>query len=102
MGFIITQIAENDWNVLQKVRLRALQKDPAVFGSSYEENRCSPKRTGSEKLASLDNAIFVIYRDGEPVGMTAASIDRDDPERKTGILWGSWLNRKHAEQAFRN
>ncbi len=91
MVFTVTQIAEDDWREFSQVRLRALLTDPSVFGSNFEKESRLTEADWREKLRAVDNAIFIVRRDGEPVGMTAASIDRNDPTKKTGIFWGSWL-----------
>jgi RimJ/RimL family protein N-acetyltransferase len=43
------------------------------------------------RLANPDIGVFIIYADREPAGMTGVVIDRDDPSRRTALLWGSWL-----------
>jgi RimJ/RimL family protein N-acetyltransferase len=35
--------------------------------------------------------VFFIYADEKPIGMTCISIDRNDPTKKTALMWGSWL-----------
>lgn len=44
-----------------------------------------------DRLRAADNAIFLIYENETPIGITAVSIDRDDATRKTALMWGSWL-----------
>lgn len=43
------------------------------------------------KLQAKDNAIFLIYEDETPIGITCVSVDRNDATKKTALLWGSWL-----------
>jgi hypothetical protein len=41
-----------------------------------------------ERLRAKDNAIFLIYNDEAPIGMTCVSIDRDDPTRENSSFMG--------------
>ncbi|MGI8884572.1 MAG: GNAT family N-acetyltransferase [Pyrinomonadaceae bacterium] len=91
MNISIRQLTENDWREFSQIRLKALQKDPSVFGSNYEKESLMPEAEWRNRLQAKDNAIFLIYEDETPIGMTCISIDRDDPTRKTALLWGSWL-----------
>ncbi|MCB1024704.1 MAG: GNAT family N-acetyltransferase, partial [Acidobacteria bacterium] len=87
----IKQIDTNDWEIFRDVRLRALKTDPAVFGSNFERESAQTEDEWKEPLATVDCAIFIIFRDDSPIGMTAIAVKREDPTRKTAILWGSWL-----------
>ena len=91
MNISIRQLIENDWREFSQIRLKALQTDPSVFGSNYEKESQMSEAEWRNRLQAKDNAIFLIYEDETPIGMTCISIDRDDPTRKTALLWGSWL-----------
>ena len=91
MNISIRQLTENDWREFSQIRLKALQTDPSVFGSNYEKESQMSEAEWRNRLQAKDNAIFLIYEDETPIGMTCISIDRDDPTRKTALLWGSWL-----------
>ena len=91
MAVSIKKLAENDWHEFSRVRLKALKTDPNVFGSSYETESLFTEEDWRSRLSAKDNAIFLICDDETPIGMTAVSVDRNDPSGKTALLWGSWL-----------
>lgn len=91
MNFKIRQLTENDWREFSEVRLTALKTDPHVFGSNYAKESKMTEADWRGRLASKDNAIFLIYDDDSPVGMTGVSIDWNDPTKRSALLWGSWL-----------
>ena len=91
MSISIRQLTENDWREFSGIRLKALQTDPMVFGSNYEKESQMTEKDWRSRLRAKDNAIFLIYEDEMPIGMTAVSVDRNDSTKKTALLWGSWL-----------
>ena len=91
MPVIIKRLTEDDWFEFSQIRLKALQTDPRVFGSNYERESKMTETEWRSRLQATDNAIFLIYTDENPIGITCVSVDRDDPTRKTALLWGSWL-----------
>jgi RimJ/RimL family protein N-acetyltransferase len=91
MNISIRQLTETDWLEFAQIRLKALQTDPSVFGSNYERESQMTEENWREKLRSKDNAIFLIYENKTPIGMTCVSVDRNDETKKTALLWGSWL-----------
>ncbi len=88
---LIKRLNENDWQELRALRLKALQSDPAVFGSNYQKESTMTESEWKNWLQSEDAAIFILYENTTPLGMTGINVDRDDPTKKTAILWGSWL-----------
>ena len=91
MNITIRRLTEDDWLAFSQVRLTALQTDPKVFGSNYERESQMTEAEWRSRLQAKDNAIFLIYENETPIGMTCISIDRDDATKKTALLWGSWL-----------
>lgn len=91
MNIAIRRLTETDWHEFSQIRLQALKTDPKVFGSNYEKESQMSEAEWRSRLQAEDNAIFLIYDGETPIGMTCISIDRDDPTRKTALLWGSWL-----------
>ncbi len=90
MSIFIRQLTENDWREFSQVRLKALQTDPNVFGSNYQKESQMTEAEWRSRLQE-DNAIFLIFENETPIGMTGVSFDRNDPTKKTALLWGSWL-----------
>lgn len=38
-----------------------------------------------------DAAIFLLYEENVPAGITGVAVDRDDPTKRRAVFWGSWL-----------
>jgi RimJ/RimL family protein N-acetyltransferase len=91
MDVTIKQLAEADWLAFSQIRLKALLTDPKVFGSNYELESKSTEAEWRERLQATRNAIFMVYENDDPIGVTAVGIDREDPTGKTALLWGTWL-----------
>lgn len=91
MSISIRQLTENDWREFSQIRLKALQTDPKAFGSNYEKESQMTETDWQSRLQAKDNAIFLLYEDETAIGITCVSVDRDDPTKKTALLWGSWL-----------
>lgn len=91
MNINIKQIDENDWQEFRAVRLKALQTDPKVFGSHYEKEVLYSKQKWKEWISDKHQAIFIIYNDEKPIGMTGIYIPQDIVSKYKAVLWGSWL-----------
>ena len=91
MNYCIRKLEEKDWRIFSEIRLRALQTDPEVFGSTYEREADFTEAEWRTRLNDPDSEIFAVFDDDEPVGMTGVAVDRNDPSRKTALFWGSWL-----------
>lgn len=97
----IRRLEEKDWQEFRSIRLRALQSDPFVFGSSYKDEASKTESAWKRHLKPNDGAVFMLYEDSSPeltcniqarpIGMTGIVVDRDDPTRKIAVMWGSWL-----------
>jgi RimJ/RimL family protein N-acetyltransferase len=46
------------------------------------------------RLQAKDSAIFLIFENETPIGMTGVSVDRNDATKKTALFWGSWLTQQ--------
>lgn len=91
MNISIRQLGESDWQTLAKIRLKALQTDPSVFGSNYEAESKLAESDWRSWFDADRTALFTVFDDQMPVGMTAISVYRDDATNATAIMWGSWL-----------
>ena len=91
MSIHIRRLNEDDWLAFSQIRLTALKTDPRVFGSNYERESQFSETDWRDRLNKNDSAIFMLFDDETPIGMTSISIDREDPTGKTALLWGSWL-----------
>lgn len=91
MDITLRRLAPEDWQILRDVRLRALQSDPHVFGASYAQEAAQEDAVWQQRLESADVAIFGVFDGAEIAGMTAIAVAKDDPEKTTAKMWGSWL-----------
>ena len=92
MSYSIQKLEGSDWETLKTIRLRALQSDPAVFGSNYDKEARKTPAEWQEWVSRDDMAVFVLYSpDGDPVGMTGILVDRNDSTGTSANLWGSWI-----------
>jgi RimJ/RimL family protein N-acetyltransferase len=89
--YTISQLTENEWRQFSQIRLKALRTDPLVFGSNYQKESLYSEDEWRNLLRGENSAIFMIYENGKPVGITGIAVDRNDPTYKTAIMWGSWL-----------
>ena len=86
------RLREDDWPDLRSMRLKALKSDSSVFASSYEKESAMTEADWKRRLQTEnDAAIFLLYEDDVPVGMTGIGVDRNDSTKRRAILWGSWL-----------
>lgn len=88
----VRQFTPDEWRAYKAVRLKALQSDPSVFGSSYAREADEPDEKWVNTLTSPDVAVFGVFRFGDVIGMTGIVLDKED--RSTAKLWGSWLEPK--------
>ena len=91
MKYSIRKLHEDDWGIFAEIRLRALLTDPSVFGSNYDTESKYTESDWRSRLKDRDTAIFAVFEKDKAVGMTGVVIDRNDPSRKTALLWGSWI-----------
>lgn len=91
MNISIRQLTDGDWRELSQIRLKALKTDSQVFGSNYETESKFTQTDWRSRLHSKDSAVFMIFDDEKPIGMTGVSLWREDSSNRTAIFWGSWL-----------
>lgn len=93
MAISVRQLNTEEWALYKAIRLRALQSDPAVFGSSYDREAAYEDRKWQEDLAKDDLGVFGVFDDDNIIGMTGIFIKREDPS--VAGLWGSWLEKSY-------
>lgn len=79
----------DEWPLYKGVRLKALQSDPKVFGSSYALEEPRPDAEWRATLERDDVGVFGVFDHGRVIGMTGIVIDKNDAA--VAKLWGSWL-----------
>ena len=100
MNYEIRRLVEDDWQTLREIRLQALATDPSVFGSNYARESAFAEADWRGWLAADTSAIFMLFCDDRPIGMTAISVDREDASGRTGFLWGTWLDPGHRRRGL--
>ena len=95
MTIHIKQLTSEDWPLFKRLRLKALQSDNAVFGANYNDEVQKCDAHWQERLTNSDNAIFALFDDAKPIGLTAISYNWDDPDRRSAMMWASWLEREY-------
>ena len=78
-----------EWQYYKGVRLKALQSDPAVFGSNFAKEAAYPDERWQKQLDSTASGVFGVFHFGDVIGITGIVLDRENAT--TAKLWGSWL-----------
>jgi GNAT superfamily N-acetyltransferase len=74
----IRQAGEDDWDTLRQVRLRALQTDPKVFGSTYEREVAFDEVMWRSRTQT--SAVFLAWDDEDVVGIVMGYADEEADE----------------------
>jgi GNAT superfamily N-acetyltransferase len=80
----IRQVGPDDWELVRRVRLRALQDAPLYFWATYEEESQLPEDAWRDRFMSAGAWFMAFAADddngvGEPVGLAAAATWEDLP-----------------------
>ena len=102
MNISIRQIDESDWQLFRKIRLKALKSDPSVFGSNYEKESKNTEDNWKSRIRSKDRAVFLVFDDEKPIGMTGIFASDEEFGKNTAMLWGSWLEPKYRGKGLSN
>lgn len=84
--------AKDEWPLFKAVRLKALENDPAVFGSSFESESAYPDDRWRAWILDTSVGVFGVFCGGEVIGMTGVALKADRPG--DAVLWGSWLEKE--------
>lgn len=93
-GIEVRPFRPEEWQLYRTVRLKALENDPLVFGSSFEKEREYADDKWQQDLVNPDLAVFGVFLNGDVIGMTGVAVDREDAAKEKAKLWGSWLERE--------
>jgi ribosomal protein S18 acetylase RimI-like enzyme len=89
----VRRVEPRDGQLLRAVRLRALQTDPASFGSTYEREAAVEQADwdewADEHAAGESGATLLAVRGREPVGMVTGR--RDDDEAELFHVYAMWV-----------
>jgi len=87
----VRQLKPEEWALYKELRLRALQADPLAFGSSHAREEGYADSEWQQRLSRPDGAVFGVFLEGAPVGMTGIAVKKDEPGKAR--LWGTWLEK---------
>jgi RimJ/RimL family protein N-acetyltransferase len=91
----VRALSPEEWEAFREIRLRALQTEPGVYGSSYEDARSRTEDAWRDMLAGSDRAVFGLFADGRLVGICGVFAWSDDPSRRTAIFVMDFIDRDY-------
>ena len=68
----VRRLAEDDWQTLREVRLRALLEAPQSFYQTYDDAVALTESDWRERLRSTDKVSLLAESDERPAGMVIA------------------------------
>lgn len=84
---------------LKRIRLEALRLEPALFGSSLEENARLPDTSWQERLAAHNRAYFGLFLpDGDCIGLSA--VTQQINLANSVVLIASYIKKQHRGQGL--
>ncbi len=98
----LKQLSVADWEIFRDIRLKALKSDPGVFGANFADSSKKTPREWQDMLRNPNTAVFVICDHADIIGLTAISIDKDDPTETQALLWASWLEPEYRGKGISN
>lgn len=93
--FEVVRIDGDSAELFRKIRLDALQADPAAFSSTYEREAQFGDEEWRKRAASLDGRDkvgFFVTKAGEPCGLVACF--RSDVDRSRASIISMWVARE--------
>jgi ribosomal protein S18 acetylase RimI-like enzyme len=89
MRFLTAEDA-GEWS---RLRLEALERDPAAFSSSIEEHRALPIEEVRKRLSGNPHSFVVgVLEDGRLVGMAGFHRETGPKTRHKGRVWGVYVD----------
>lgn len=90
-------IRPDELAVYKLIRLEALQRESAFFGSSYEFELNLPEEEWIDRLINPERVVFgLYYNEQELVGIT--SVIADDEEPGKGYMTQTYIRKEHRGQ----
>jgi ribosomal protein S18 acetylase RimI-like enzyme len=87
---VIRELREDEWELLRRLRLRALHDSPESFSPLAEDAAREPDdfwQNGARRLASEHARLFVAERNDSPVGLVSATAAAG-----TGYIGAMWVD----------
>jgi RimJ/RimL family protein N-acetyltransferase len=92
LGMEIRFLTAEDASEWSRLRLEALQSDPAAFSSSVEEHQALPIEEVKKRLsADPDSFVVGAFEEGRLVGMAGFHRETGPKTRHKGRVWGVYV-----------
>jgi len=90
-------VSPEDWGSFSRLRLAALQDTPLAFGSTYEREADRTEAQWRERLGRSDGARFLASTAGEPSGIAAVYLRREERDGPGPVpeLVSMWVHPAH-------
>ena len=89
----VRRLAEDDWQILREVRLRALLEAPQSFYETHRDAEAMTEDDWRERLRPADKVSLLAESDGRPAGMVIgapAGPDERDPD--AALMLSMWVD----------
>lgn len=90
----IARLGPDDWPELKRIRLEALQREPAAFSSTFAEWVARPDEDWVRRLRLPGSITLVARSEGQAIGMAGAILGGDG-ERDVAVIVGMYVNDRH-------
>lgn len=93
----VRTVHPDDWELFSRLRLAALQDTPTAFASSYEREADRTEEQWREWLGRSDGARFLASTAGEPSGIAAVYLRREERDAPDPVpeLVSMWVRPEH-------
>ncbi|MBU0799778.1 MAG: GNAT family N-acetyltransferase [Alphaproteobacteria bacterium] len=95
MTISIRPLDPPDWEIYRTVRLRALQREPAVFSSNYAKEAACGQDVWQGRLSGKAGRVFGVFDAENIIGLTGIFQDSEDVRGKTVMLVMSYLDKEY-------
>jgi ribosomal protein S18 acetylase RimI-like enzyme len=103
MAFGIVSLVAKEWRQYKELRLRALEKEPGAFSSTYAEVSADPDIKWPQRLQrAIDVEDWLLFArlDGNLVGMIGAFQDEEEKQNKIAHVYGMYVDAEARRQGI--
>src|SRR6185437_4589389 len=96
--FIVRQFGKDDWQIYKAIRLEALQKEAALFTSTYQRESVYEDEWWQFSMQNERIALFGLFYHDEVVGLTGILMDESDDSKAT--LIASYIRKEYRSKGL--